>query len=85
MNLVVGLSDEIPNLTTTRVLYADIAEGRESLQSLFDKLKDRIEKGNVAPWGLSSRPFKPHMTLFKVRCRICLHSHYSRPGGIHAT
>ena len=52
---------------TTRVLYANIAEGKERLQSLFDKLKDRIEEGNVAPWGLSRRPFSPHMTLFKVR------------------
>ena len=52
---------------TTRVLYANVAEGRENLQSLFAKLKDRIEEGNVAPWGLSQRPFTPHMTLFKVR------------------
>ena len=51
---------------TTRVLYANIVEGRECLQSLFDRLRGRIEEGNLAPWGLSRRPFQPHMTLFKV-------------------
>ena len=49
------------------MLYANVAEDRENLQSLYAKLKDRIEEGNVAPWGLSHRPFTPHMTLFKVR------------------
>ena len=53
-------------MRTTRVLYADIVEGRESLQSLYDRLRDHIEEGNLAPWGLSRRPFQPHMTLFKV-------------------
>ena len=41
-----------------RVLYANVAEGREKLQSLFDKLKVRIVEEKVAPWGLPHRAYR---------------------------
>lgn len=53
-----------PGWSTPRVLWSGVADGRDALMRLAHEVETALTKAGFAPWD---RPFKPHMTLGRIR------------------
>ena len=53
-----------PNIARARVIWAGLAEGAESIASLAGSVNEALERDGL---GASDKPFRPHLTLARVR------------------
>jgi 2'-5' RNA ligase len=53
-----------------RVLWIDVAEGREALIDLHGRLENSLQASQIAP--RDERPYAPHLTLARARTRQAL-------------
>ena len=53
-----------PDLARPRVVWAGLAEGGEAVSALAGTVNDALRRGG---FGASDKPFRPHLTLARVR------------------
>jgi RNA 2',3'-cyclic 3'-phosphodiesterase len=61
-----GSIGAFPNLTRPRVVWVGLAEGSEAVAALARSVNGALERGG---FGTPDKPFRPHLTLARVRER----------------
>jgi 2'-5' RNA ligase len=65
-DLAIGGTGAFPSLQRPRVLWLGVTEGAEEISSLAEQLRSALRERGLA---LDDKPFRPHLTIARVKDR----------------